>query len=157
VKTYVTDFLDNLNIPYKIKRHNRPVFTSEDAAMERGVRLSQIVKTMLLMGKNEFTMVALLPGHKKLDLKKLKKISGQKKLEFMDRKTIENRFGLVVGAVAPVGPAFEGLHIFIDPSVFEEEVIDISSGDPTAGLELTRDDFRKLLKHATVAEITKVD
>lgn len=157
VKTHVTDFLDNLNIPYKIKLHNRPVFTSEDAARERGVRLSQIVKTMLLMGKNEFTMIALLPGHKKLDLKKLMKISGQKKLEFMDRKTIENRFGLVVGAVAPVGPAFEGLNVFIDPSVFEEEKVDISSGDPTAGLELTRDDFRKLLKHATVTEITKVD
>lgn len=157
MKTYVTDFLDNLGIPYKIKRHNRSVFTSEDAARERGVRLSQIVKTMLLTGKNEFTMVALLPGHKKLDLKNLKKISGQKSLEFMDRKAIENRFGLVVGAVAPVGPALEGLPVYVDPSIFEEEVIDISSGDPIAGVELNRDNFRKLLKHATVAEITKVD
>lgn len=157
VKTYITDYLDSRNMPYRIKLHKRPVFTSEDAARERGVRLSQIVKTMLLKDKEGCTLVAVLPGHKKLNLKKLRKISGQKSLDFMDRKAIEKQLGVVVGALAPFGPPVEGLPVFIDHLVFEEAAVDISSGDPTAGIELMRDDFRRLLKHATVAEITKVN
>jgi hypothetical protein len=34
-------------------------------------------------------------------------------------------------------------------------VLDISSGDPNAGLELHRDALKELLKDATFAEITK--
>jgi len=50
-----------------------------------------------------------------------------------------------VGAVAPVGKAMEGLPIFVDPSVFEQRVIDISTGDPAAGLELDGDDLKRLI------------
>ena len=157
MKTYVIDFLNDLKIPYRIKLHDRPVFTSEDAARERGVRLSQIVKTMLLVSQEEAIVVAVVPGHKKLDLKKLKELCGHKRLQFMDKEGIEKKIGLVVGAVAPVGSIIEGFPVFVDRSVFEEEVVDISSGDPTAGLELRRDDLKRLLKHATVAKIAKED
>ncbi len=152
MKTYVTDFLDSLNIPYTVKLHERAVFTSEDAARERGVRLSQIVKTMFLVGKEDTIVVAVVQGHKKLDLKKLKKLSGHKSLQFMDKEGIEKKMGLVVGAMAPI---VEGFPVFVDRSVFDEEVVDISSGDPKAGLELSREDLRRLLKRATVAEIAK--
>ena len=71
MNTKVTEYLDRLKIPYKIKHHAQSVFTSEDAARERGVRLSQIIKTMLLIDQKH-GVVAVLPAHKKLDLKKLK-------------------------------------------------------------------------------------
>ncbi len=155
MRTSVTDFLDSRNVPYQVKAHNEPVFTCEDAARQRRVRLSQIVKTILLKGQDDRIVVALLPGHKKLALKKLKRVSGHKSLEFMDRNAIEKELGVVVGAMAPISPALEGLPVFIDPSVFEEEVVDISSGDPRAGVELSREDFRDLLAHAMVTEIVK--
>jgi len=155
VNTVVTYYLDELNISYKIKHHAKPVFTSEDAARERGVRLSQIVKTILLSNKDGETVVAVLPGHKRLDLKKLKKLSKNKNLQFMDRESIEREIGFEVGAVAPVGNIFKGLAIFVDPSTFDEEFVDISSGDPKAGVELARDDLKELLEYATVAEITE--
>ncbi len=98
----LTDFLDDQKIPYRVKYHSKPVFTSEDAAIERGVRLSQIVKTMLLADGNDI-LVAVLPSHRRLDVKKLKKLSGHKNLQFMDKESIERRTGLIVGAVAPIG------------------------------------------------------
>jgi Cys-tRNA(Pro)/Cys-tRNA(Cys) deacylase len=152
MKTIITEYLDELDVPYKIKHHAKPVFTSEEAAKERGVRVSQIIKTMLLMDRDE-VVVAVLPAHKKLDVKKLKKLSGHKNLQFMDRESIEKKTGLVVGAIAPVGKILERLARFVDPSVFEEEFVDISSGDPTAGLELSRSDLKQLLKDATITEI----
>jgi Cys-tRNA(Pro)/Cys-tRNA(Cys) deacylase len=152
MNTIITEYLDQLGVPYKIKHHAKPVFTSEEAAKERGVRVSQIIKTMLLMDRDE-VVVAVLPAHKRLDVKKLKKLSGHKNLQFMDRESIEKKTGLVVGAIAPVGKILERLARFVDPSVFEEEFVDISSGDPTAGLELSRSDLKQLLKDATITEI----
>jgi Cys-tRNA(Pro)/Cys-tRNA(Cys) deacylase len=155
-KTQLTDFLDAQKVPYRVKYHSKPVFTSEEAAIERGVRLSQIVKTMLLADGNDI-LVAVLPSHKRLDVKKLKKLSGHKNLQFMDKESIERRTGLIVGAVAPIGRNLEGIPLFVDSSVFNEEFLDISSGDPKAGLELHRDDLRNLLKEATFVEIVKAE
>ena len=156
MNTKVTEYLDRLRIPYKIKHHAKPVFTSEDAARERGVRLSQIIKTMLLIDQKN-VVVAVLPAHKKLDLKKLKKLSGNKNLHFMDKESVEKEANLVVGAIAPVAEMLKGMAIFVDPLVFDEDPVDISSGDPKAGVELHRDDLRTLLKEAVHADITKED
>ena len=154
MNTKVTEYLDRLKIPYKIKHHARSVFTSEDAAKERGVRLSQIIKTMLLIDQKH-GVVAVLPAHKKLDLKKLKKLSGSKNLHFMDKESVEKEANLVVGAIAPVAEMLKGMAIFVDPSVFYEDQVDISSGDPRAGVELHRDGLRTLLGEAVHADITK--
>jgi prolyl-tRNA editing enzyme YbaK/EbsC (Cys-tRNA(Pro) deacylase) len=153
----VTERLESLEIQYTVKPHARAVFTSEDAAVERGVRLAQIVKTMLLVDPQGNVVVAVLPGDKKLDVKKVKKLTGLKDLRFMDNESIERRLGLVTGAIAPVGELFGGCPMFVDPAVFAEAVVDISSGDPRAGLELNREDLRRLLKEATVAQIAKAE
>jgi Cys-tRNA(Pro)/Cys-tRNA(Cys) deacylase len=154
LKTDVIDLLEGRKIPYKIKYHQKPVFTSEDAAIERGVKLSQIVKTLLL-GDGDFIIVAVLPSHRRLDVKKIKKLTGRKNLQFMGKELIEQKTGLIVGAVAPIGSGIEGIPVFVDPSVFHEELLDISSGDPNAGLELHRDDLKFLLSGATLIDITK--
>lgn len=153
-KTKVTDYLHEQKIPYSSKYHSKPVFTSEEAAIERGVRLSQVVKTMLL-GAGDFVVIAGLPSHKRLDIKKLKKITGNKNLRLMNKGGIEQKTGLTVGAVSPVGSGLESLPIFVDPSVFDEEFLDISSGDPKAGLELHREDLKDLLKEGRFVNITR--
>ena len=62
----VTGILDNKKIEYEIKLHSRKVFTSIEAAEERGVKLSQIVKCMIVKTPMEMHVLALLPGDKKL-------------------------------------------------------------------------------------------
>lgn len=155
MKTAITEKLEAREIPYTVKPHRRPVFTSEDAAAERGVHLSQIIKTMLLGNERGEVVVAVLPGDKRLDVKKLKRLTGSKDLRFMDGTAVQERFGFVVGAIAPVSDILAGLPLFVDPGVYEEEFVDISSGDPCAGLELRSADLKKLLEDAVVAEIVK--
>ena len=154
LRTKITEFLDERRVSYSVKYHNILVFTSEDAAVQRGVRLSQIVKTMLLHD-GEQVVVAVLPADKRLDIKRLKKLSGHGNLQFMDKESIERKTELIVGAIAPIGKGLEGIPIFVDPSVFNEEFLDISSGAPNAGLELHRDVLKGLLGEAVFADITK--
>ena len=155
MKTWVMEKLEELQIPYKIKPHSKPVYTSEEAAQERGVKLSQIVKTMILMSKKEQGIIAVLPGDKKLDTKKVKKITGLKELRFLDRIAVEEKFGLVAGAIAPIKDLFPGHILLADPEVFAEDPVDISSGDPWAGLELAREDLKKVLGEVTMAQIVR--
>ena len=155
MKSKITKKIDALNIPYTIKLHTKPVYTSEDAARERGVRLSQIVKTMLLTNSHSDMVAAVIPGDKKLDSKKLKKLTGLKSLIFMNRESVEKKLGLVAGAIAPLGEIFQGIPVLVDPGVFAEPLVEISSGDPSAGLELKKEDLRRLLNNATIVEIAK--
>ncbi len=155
MNTEVTEMLDELQIEYKIKPHKKPVYTSEDAARERGVRLSQIVKTMLLIDENGGIVMAILPGDKRLDFKKLKKLTEVKDLRFVNREIVKKRFGFVAGAIAPIAKLLKGMPTFVDPAVFLEKMVDISSGDPRAGLELKSEDLQELLGGSVVTEITK--
>jgi prolyl-tRNA editing enzyme YbaK/EbsC (Cys-tRNA(Pro) deacylase) len=136
VKTSITEKLDELGINYTVKPHSQPVYTSEDAARERSVRLSQIVKTMLLMDRDGKIVVAVLPGDRRLDVKKIKKHLGVKDLRFLDKETVEKRLGLVAGAIAPVAGLLDGSEVLVDPAVLDADFVDISSGDAFAGLEL---------------------
>ena len=75
----------------------------------------------------------------------------------MEREAVSERFGVTVGAIAPIPALLGGARLFVDPAVFSEEPLDISSGDPGAGLELSREALRALLSPAVVADITRAE
>ena len=60
--------------------------------------------------------------------------------------------GLIVGAISPVD-LIGRARIVMDPGVLDEEFVDISSGDPLAGIELASKELRDLLD-AEIAVIT---
>ena len=69
MKTSVMDYLKTAGIEYKIKRHSRDVYTCEDAARERGVKIEQIVKTMIVKKPDGELIAVLIPGNKRLNTK----------------------------------------------------------------------------------------
>lgn len=153
MKTNVMRILGKMGVGYVVKAHSRPVYTSEDAAQERGVRLSQIAKTMLVKLADGKCIVALIPGDRKLDLKGLGKLAGSNKMQFLPREEVRKFTGYEPGAVSPVGMV-RNYTIFFDKALLQEEFIDISSGLPNAGVELRSADLLRILK-ATVAEVSE--
>jgi prolyl-tRNA editing enzyme YbaK/EbsC (Cys-tRNA(Pro) deacylase) len=130
----VTGPLDEAGVPFTIKPHQEVAMTSVAAAEHRGVRVSQIVKCMVARSEQGDLCVALLPGDRMLKLRKVRKVVGSP-LALVDPDELSNDMGLTVGAISPlqlVGKA----RIFMDPTVLEEELVDISSGDLRAGIEL---------------------
>lgn len=153
MQTRVTQLLDKAGITYKLKPHKRPVYTSQEAAAERGVRLSQIVKTMLLKLPDGQVIVTLLPGNRQLDLKRVRKLVGVRKLSFVKREEVENLTGYIPGAISPLGMN-HAYPLYLDETVLKEEWVDISSGEPDAGVELRSADLLRLVQ-ATVATFSK--
>ncbi len=103
MKTNVMRILEKRGIAYRPKPHSRTVYTSAEAAQERGVRLSQIVKTMLLKLPDGSCVVALIPGDRRLSLKQMRKLLGVRKLGLIEREDVRKVTGYEPGAVSPIG------------------------------------------------------
>jgi len=145
------DFLDSRGVSYTLKPHQRPALTCELAAEERGVRLSQIVKCMIGETDQGALIAMLLPGDRKLKSSKARKALGVKSLQLVSADVLKDEHALIVGAISPVD-LLGRARILMDPSVLDEEFVDISSGDPLAGIELPSKELKDLL----VAEVTEV-
>jgi Cys-tRNA(Pro)/Cys-tRNA(Cys) deacylase len=155
METKVTDYLEAQGIAFEIKQHQRPALTCETAAAERGVRVSQIVKCMIAETDKSKLIVMLLPGDRTLKSSKARKWLKVASLQLVPPERLEKDHGLIVGAISPV--EFIGkATILMDPSVFDEEIVDISSGDPLAGIELSSTSLCDALK-ADVVDIVSAN
>jgi Cys-tRNA(Pro) deacylase len=145
METSVTRFLDDKGIAYEIRKHQTNVYTCEDAARERGVKVSQIVKCMIGRDPHGSLHVMLIPGDKTLKLKRVRQVAGGIRIDLVPPDQIAKELGLIVGAISPtqlVGLA----KFYIDNSVFDEEYVDISTGSPDAGVEIAALDLGRILE-----------
>ncbi|MBF0137589.1 MAG: YbaK/EbsC family protein [Magnetococcales bacterium] len=144
MKTSVTKFLDDLKVDYTVKPHQKEAFTSEDAAHERGIRLSQIVKCMVGHDEHGNLYVMLIPGDRILKLKKVREVAGGVRIHLVPPDELVKTFGVTIGAISPV-QFYQKSKIFMDHTIFEEDDVDISSGDLCAGIELKADKLCEIL------------
>lgn len=152
LSTPVIDHLDALGVDHLVRRHTRPALTAELAAAERGVRVSQIAKCMVAADPEGQLYVLLLPGDRRLKLRKARRGLGGVALRLVDREELGDRYGLIVGAISPVQLLSHGAVMVCDPTLLDEQWVDISSGDPLAGVELRSRDLVALLG-ATLLDI----
>jgi prolyl-tRNA editing enzyme YbaK/EbsC (Cys-tRNA(Pro) deacylase) len=146
VPTSVTELLDRCGVEYVVRKHEAPAFTSEDAARERGVRISQIAKCMVGEKVGGSLVVMIIPGDRTLKIKKVRQALGGVCVTLLATDQLEDRLGLTVGAITPMQFLELGATFVMDPSVLDEEWVDVSSGDPMAGLELRSADLHRILE-----------
>ena len=154
MKTSVTEYLDDIGVEYTVKTHSQPALTCEVAAQERGVRVSQIVKCMVGDTDGGDLVVMLLPGDRTLKSSRARKFLGVQALNLVDPNRLADELGLTVGAISPIQLIGKST-ILMDPTVLDEEIVDISSGDPLAGVELASADLRDILDAQMTEIISK--
>lgn len=138
------------NIEYLEYRHE-PVRTSEEAVKTRpGISLSQgakalIVKCIPKTGELFFVML-VLPGDKRFDSKKVKKLLKLKDVRFAnENEVIKITDGVMPGGVPPFGKLFNILTI-VDPGLLENEKIAFNAGDKSISLVMSAQDFVRIEK-----------
>ena len=146
-QTKIINLLDEQNVPYRLLLHSEPVFTVEAAAAQRGVVKEEMVKSILLREKSQprrYVMACVL-GDARLEPKAVRAHLGDdwKRLTFASADEIREMTGYTQGAVAPLCLP-NGMPIVFDESIANCNNVNISSGDPMAGLELKAQDLIKL-------------
>ncbi len=146
-ETKVIALLEKNDVPYHLLPHREPVFTVAAAAAQRGVVKKEMVKSILLKeksGARRFVMACVL-GDGRLDPKAVRAHLPQdwRRLSFASAAEILQVVGTVQGAVAPLCLP-EAVPVIFDEAIARCRKVNISSGDPMAGLELSPDDLIRL-------------
>lgn len=156
VDTKITQLLDDHYVPYRMLPHTEPVFTVEAAAAQRGVIKEEMVKSILLReSKRRRYVMACVTGDSRLNPQAVRDHLGEgwKRFSFASADEIREVTGYTQGAVAPLCLP-DGLLVVFDQSIGQLANVNISSGDPMAGLELKAADLIELAG-ATLADIAE--
>ena len=109
---------------YEVDENN---LDAVSVALKVGEDITRVFKTLVLLNDKKEMVVACIPGMEKLDLKKLAKLSGNKKLEMLPMKDLLVYTGYVRGGCSPIG--IKKKHTaFIHESALENKTIFVSGG-----------------------------
>lgn len=109
---------------YEVDENN---LDAVSVALKVGEDITRVFKTLVLLNDKKEMVVACIPGMEKLDLKKLAKLSGNKKLEMLPMKDLLSYTGYVRGGCSPIG--IKKKHTaFIHESALENKTIFVSGG-----------------------------
>lgn len=141
--TKVTRYLTEQQVPFRLLPHRTPATTIEDAARQRGVRPSQMVKSIVLRDMGDLYALACAPGDKSVDPKKVRTILNCRRMTCVDLKNVSELTGYEIGTVTPL-LLTTPMPIIFDHRISLEDEVTISSGSNMAGVALKRDDLIRL-------------
>ena len=147
-KTLVEKILDQ----HKIKYRQAEFATREDkggvAQMDTSILNEDehlVYKTLACEGNKTGPLVGVIPVTEHLSMKKLAKISGNKKCEMIPLKKLEKTTGYVHGANTPIGIHFTHHYpIYLDDRMKKEKEIGVSSGKVGRSVFLAPSDLQKI-------------
>ncbi len=136
------EFLNNKNVRYKkivLKREPKWV---TDIQKLFNCRLSQILKTILFIWE-KYPVLVVLQWDKKVDFKKVKKLTNQKNIRIASFEEVKNITWYGVNGIWPFWFDIK-LTKILDKNVFNEEIITIWSWEPKIWLELKSNDLKNI-------------
>ncbi|MGA2518961.1 MAG: Cys-tRNA(Pro) deacylase [Thermodesulfobacteriota bacterium] len=128
-KTNAARLLDSLNIDYKLVEYeiDESDLSAESVARKVNLPPGQVFKTLVARGDKTGVLMACIPGNSELDLKAMAAVSGDKKVEMVHVKEIQQITGYIRGGVSPVGGK-KRYPVFLDESAVTFPFISISAG-----------------------------
>ena len=152
-KNNVTRLLDQRKIPYAVYELPQEKLGALESARLMGVDSEKVFKTIVVIrptrGKPILTLV---PGTKEVNLKRLAKALGEKKLKLATQHDAEHLTGLKTGGISPIALINRGFQVVIDSSAQNYDEIHISGGQRGLNIRLPAMALAKLVQ-ARFAEI----
>jgi Cys-tRNA(Pro)/Cys-tRNA(Cys) deacylase len=154
ISTPVTRYLDEKHITYRLFQHNHPVHTLEQAALERGERPEQIVRSILFRLSNDEFLMVLIAGQRQISWKALRVYLNLSRLTTAAEEEVIRVTGYQIGAVSPFGLP-QPVRTLVDQTVLAEEEISIGSGQRGLAVILKKEDFIKSMGEIESGQFTE--
>ncbi len=145
MKTRGISYLESQKIEFKVFVYDHKVKGAEFAAIQTGIELSRMIKTLVVCdvkGKDFFFV--LMPGDKSVDMKKLAKCLGYKKMRMSTVEEAQKLTDYLVGGISPFGSK-TALPVVMESSLERFDKIGINGGGRGVIVELSLDDLKSLL------------
>ena len=115
----------------------------EYIAEKIGGEKEQFFKTLVLKGDKNGVIVTSIPCNHELDLKKLARESGDKKVEMIHVKDLLGLTGYIRGSVSPIGMK-KKYPTYLNKTALDFEQIIISGGACGIAVKMTPEDIQKM-------------
>ncbi len=144
MSTRAISFLKKKKIPHEIIRYEHGEKGAEFAARATGYPLEITVKTLVVELDRKRYCLALLPGHRELNLKKLASTLTVKRTAMVDIQTAERLTGYMVGGISPFGTR-QQLETVMESSILDCDKILINAGQRGVMLKMNPRDIVAVL------------
>lgn len=143
LSTPIINYLEQQKVDHQLLHHQSAAITIEDAARQRGIDPSQMVKCLLLRDMSNRLALACVPGDQTVDPKKVRRVLDWRRMTCVDRSQVEALTGYTIGTVTPLCLTVS-LPVIFDYSLKQQTLVTISSGSPHAGIALALNDLVEL-------------
>jgi prolyl-tRNA editing enzyme YbaK/EbsC (Cys-tRNA(Pro) deacylase) len=134
----VKKYLDSKGVDYEELAH-KTVYTAYDAAQTLKKQLKEIAKTILIEADKTHALV-VLPADKKIDMEKLKKALGAKKISIPSEKVMIKVLKIKPGTLSSFGRLHD-LEVVVDKAMLGAKKMVVSTGSFTDSVFLKVKDF----------------
>lgn len=141
----VTRMLDAKKIEYQAHALPEEKLGALEAAAHIGVSPEIVYKTIVAVRTSPGKpLLGVVPGSQELDVKKLAKAAGEKKVRLASYEQAEALTGLQTGGISPLALINKGFQIFIDDSARSYPKIYISGGQRGLNVQISPKDIARL-------------
>lgn len=117
--TLVTRYLDQQGVSFTLLPHQTPAVSIEDAARQRGISPSIMLKSMLLRDMGGLMFVACVPGDQQVDPKKVRAHFECRRVTCVGFEEVQSITGYKPGTLTPFNLARD-IQI-----IFDRRIIDL--------------------------------
>jgi Cys-tRNA(Pro)/Cys-tRNA(Cys) deacylase len=146
------EFLESKNVWHRFIGKPETIHTS-DASKLTGVNLNQLTKNLVGTTSEGKYVLLIVPGNKRVDLKKASQVLGTRNVSLIPFKEAEEISGYPPGGTPSVGHKLP-MSVVMDESLLRYETIFCGGGTRDKILELKTQDVI-LLNKATIAKLTE--
>jgi len=150
----VTRFLDSKKIQYTAFELPKEKLGAEETAIFLNIPAGLVFKTIVITRGKQKPLLCVIPGDRVVDLKKVAKLAGEKKVSIPTQNDAEALTGLQAGGISPLALLHKGFEVVVDQFALEFKEIHISGGQRGLILRLDPRDLQ-MLTNAKLAEISK--
>jgi Cys-tRNA(Pro)/Cys-tRNA(Cys) deacylase len=137
-------FLESQGIAYQAHEFSSEIHSAEGAAETLGVPASHVYKTLVVMRQRGRPLLVMLPGDANLDLKRLARAAGEKKLRMATQKEAEELTGLQVGGISALALQHKRFDVFADEAILSLPSVYVSAGCRGIDLSLSPKDLLQI-------------
>lgn len=145
-KTLAMKVLEGKKIPYEPYEYPSSERDAAIIATIFNVPASWVYKTLVIDRPPKKPILAIVAADRRLNLKKLAKVTGDKKLSMATHAEAERLTKLKVGGISPLALLNRGFVMYIDELAKDVEQIFVSAGQKGINLKVDTKGFLKVTK-----------
>ncbi|MCU0571059.1 MAG: Cys-tRNA(Pro) deacylase [Oculatellaceae cyanobacterium Prado106] len=147
MKTNAIRILENLQIPYLLLTYevDPDDLAAEKTAQKVGLPAEQVFKTLVVRGDRHGICLAVIPANCQLDLKALAKLTGDRKVDPVPLKEVQDLTGYIRGSVTALACKRE-YPVYVEEAIELFDQIAVSGGMRGLLVQLSPADYLQAVK-----------